>query len=570
MLARIGWFVAVSLVVGCAESKPPKPSSPPEPLAGTKAEKFATVDPATDAADPAKEAVDPPEDAPPVIDPVATALRGKPVGLSAVKSVRFNPEGSRLAVGSGDGVVRVWDVAQRTILHTIAAHDNWAFDLNFSPDGKILVSGGGDDLIKLWDAETGKQRTETARQEDDIHGVAFSPDGQSIISGSDDTLVMIWKPTSDKRRLLEGHEKQITAIAMRPDGRQFASASRDGTIRLWSLPEGNEAETLAEHDADVLAITYSPDGKTLASASYDNTVRLWDVEKGSSLRVLNGHKDWVFCVAITPDSSYLFSGAGDEVGILWNLKTGEIADEFQFDSDVTAADFSPDGKLLAIGFMSGEVWLAQYADGQLKYQDMLAPAGKQVEVSRADQIQPSEYLELHNNAARQGNPEWSDAVARLATVGDGFTLTILEEIDESKLTAAETELFNRSRQQIQDRANGRKKPWTAAHIDRLLEKAAYSDLMCDPTESTLVPWTLKSLRGAAESTSIVREMIVRVENDYKLSPSFEKDLKSKTRDLYGEAGDAELEKSLLDSAQERVRNYARRILNPTPRSDSPN
>ena len=64
-------------------------------------------------------------------------------------------------------------------------------------------------------------------------------------------------------------------------------------------------------------------------------------------------------------------------------------------------------------------------------------------------------------------------------------------------------------------------------------------------------------------------MIVRVENDYELSPSFEKDLKSETLDLNGVAGDAELEKSLLAGAQRRVRNYARRILNPTPRSDYP-
>ncbi len=63
MLARIGWFVAVSLVVGCAESTPLKPSPPPKPLAGTKAEKSATVDPAIKAADPAKKAVDPPKDA---------------------------------------------------------------------------------------------------------------------------------------------------------------------------------------------------------------------------------------------------------------------------------------------------------------------------------------------------------------------------------------------------------------------------------------------------------------------------------------------------------------------------
>jgi hypothetical protein len=298
-------------------------------------------------------------------------------------------------------------------------------------------------------------------------------------------------------------------------------------------------------------------------------VRLWDVDQATSLQILEGHKDWVFCVAMTPDGSYLFSGAGDKLGFLWDLETAKIVQTIDLGSDVAAADFSSDGKLLAIGLMSGEVSLYQFANGQLVSHDMLPTAAQPVDVSQSTQLPPVEYLKLHNEATQQGNLEWSVAVARLATVGDGFTLTILDGIDESKLTAAETELFNRARRQIRQRVGAKERRWTASRIDRLLERAAFSDLMCDPTESTLVPWTLKTLRGAAESTPIVREMIVRVENDYELSPLFEKDLKSETLDLYGVTGDAELEKSLLTGTQGRVRNYAKRILNPTPHSDSP-
>jgi len=78
------------------------------------------------------------------------------------------PDG-RLASGSGDRAIRLWDVTAGAETARLEGHSGWVAALCVLPDGR-LASGSGDNTIRLWDVTAG---AETARLETDapIHCV---------------------------------------------------------------------------------------------------------------------------------------------------------------------------------------------------------------------------------------------------------------------------------------------------------------------------------------------------------------------------------------------------------------
>ena len=83
--------------------------------------------------------------------PVAT-LKGH---SSTISSLSFSPEDSRLASGSRDKTVRLWECATGRRIAILRDHSKPVDALSFSPDGSRLASGSLNNM-RLWDGATGR------------------------------------------------------------------------------------------------------------------------------------------------------------------------------------------------------------------------------------------------------------------------------------------------------------------------------------------------------------------------------------------------------------------------------
>jgi WD40 repeat protein len=115
------------------------------------------------------------------------------------------------------------------------------------PDGR-LASGSDDNTVRLWDLTTGTEIACLVGHSDRVTALCMLPDGR-LAAGHGNTIRLWDLTTGAESARLVGHSDWVTALCMLPDGR-FASGSWDRTIRLWDLSTGAE-KTCLEIDAPV-------------------------------------------------------------------------------------------------------------------------------------------------------------------------------------------------------------------------------------------------------------------------------------------------------------------------------
>ncbi|QRV79031.1 WD40 repeat-like protein [Ceratobasidium sp. AG-Ba] len=290
-------------------------------------------------------------------------------------SIAYSPCGRRIASGSADRTVRVWDADTGTqIGEPLVGHEDLVTSVAYSPDGRYIVSGSGDGTVRIWDTETGAQIGEPlVGHEDPVTSVTYSPDGRYIVSGSEDETVCIWDANRGTQigEPLVGHEGSVTSVAFSPDGQRIISGSEDWSVLIWDTETGAQiGQRLVGHEDSVTSVACSPDGQYIVSGSDDGTVRIWDVETGAPIsEPLVAHSSSISSVAYSPDGRRIVSGSDDKTLRIWDVDTGEqigepLAGHLNL---VLSVAYSPDGRSIASVAMDDtvRVW-----DGELVGQPM--------------------------------------------------------------------------------------------------------------------------------------------------------------------------------------------------------
>jgi len=92
-------------------------------------------------------------------EPSVSAVRSGsilPIGHSAgVDAVAFAPDGTLIASGNVDNLVRLWQMQTGKVWRTLTGHSSGVTSVAFSPDGKTVASGSEDNSVWLWDVQSG-------------------------------------------------------------------------------------------------------------------------------------------------------------------------------------------------------------------------------------------------------------------------------------------------------------------------------------------------------------------------------------------------------------------------------
>ncbi|TIB74858.1 hypothetical protein E3Q23_02562 [Wallemia mellicola] len=263
-------------------------------------------------------------------------------------------------------------------------HSKAATAIDLDPAGSRLASGSHDYDIKLWDFAAMNTAFRPFRsfegcETNHIHDLKYSINGDSILAASGQAIPRLFTRDGDEiykwskgdqyikdQRQTKGHIGEINNCAWHPfDYNLFITCSADSTVRIWDVTEPREQKHVLVFKSKergtktkVTACAYSPDGKFIVAVGYDGAMHLWSTA-GNYARpnamndAAHTKHSWTSSVCFTPDSKYIVTRGGDDTVKLWDVKNIKrpvhVASNLPSLYQEVNATFSPDGKYVLTG-----------------------------------------------------------------------------------------------------------------------------------------------------------------------------------------------------------------------------
>jgi eukaryotic-like serine/threonine-protein kinase len=283
-----------------------------------------------------------------------------------VRLMRVSRDGRWLASLESDRTLRVWRTEDWNLRWSQCAGGDGLFDggrIEFLDGDRRLAVGSADGLVDIFETATGEAVIEFLAHadglSDEITALAYVPASHllAIGAGYGGSKITLWNPeTGELVRTLTNHLAHVPDLAVSPDGRWMASASADETVRLWDTKTWNCARTLHGHEDEVQCLAFSADSQHLISGDREGSVRLWQVpppERMPALRVIHEPSG---ILRLSPDSKRMVTFSPGGQFVVWDMDTGEkIATLTALQGSQGLCQFSPDGRQLLVGGPTGKV-----------------------------------------------------------------------------------------------------------------------------------------------------------------------------------------------------------------------
>lgn len=188
---------------------------------------------------------------------------------SLVTSIARSPlDWDTFAVGYADGSIRLWSAPTQSVIVTFNGHKSAISALCWDKDGTKLASGSKDTDVVVWDVigEVGMFRLRGHR--DQITGLEF----------------LSAKPEADKDEDEDEDDDETSAAraeaqsstSIKPSTHLLTS-SKDTFIKLFNLTTQHCIETVVGHRGEAWSFAYDHDSAVLISGGGEGEVKCWKV-----------------------------------------------------------------------------------------------------------------------------------------------------------------------------------------------------------------------------------------------------------------------------------------------------
>jgi len=252
--------------------------------------------------------------------------------------------GFRLASGSEDGKIRIWNLQKRSCVAILDSHVSVVRGLDFDMKESVLVSGSRDKTLMLWDARNWRLKN-TIPVLEGVEATGFIADKPLVYSAGEAGRIRLWWTTTGQEATEEqpaGNEGQsVLDIIGRPRLPFLLSIHADQTLVLHSIEALSDITAGTKIPAlpvvrqitgtldEVIDAAYVGSNQDyLAVATNLEEIRVLSAQTqqsssatyfGADVGVLRGHDDIIICLDVDWSGHWLATGAKDNTARLWRL-----------------------------------------------------------------------------------------------------------------------------------------------------------------------------------------------------------------------------------------------------------
>lgn len=205
----------------------------------------------------------------------------------AAYSMALAPDGDEVVVALQNGHLERWRFTPGTaeMLRRLPFDQDAPRNLRLSPDGTTLAAGSRDGVLRLFDARSLEPIASLIGHETEIVGVEFDPaDGRVVTTGTDGT-VRFWDaaPAPTLPLVLGPHEHLVHPVAIVESRREVLVGSWDKTVAVYSLETGARRASVTL-DGFVQHAVVSPDERLVSVREFRRPNRLLNLQTLETVR----------------------------------------------------------------------------------------------------------------------------------------------------------------------------------------------------------------------------------------------------------------------------------------------
>lgn len=190
--------------------------------------------------------------------------------LDSVSDIAFSPQGTHLALAASDGTVWLINAASGEVISRLETADGSPLSMDFSSEGDKLAIGSEDGSLQIWEIEFRDGENldirylKTLVHPDQVNRVAFSPNGSTLASIALDGKLRLWNYRAES--ILDAYPdhrwESVNTFALSLDGKTLASSSWTGPTQLFKIMNQVEQPRFfdrARSDELGLPLAFPPD-----------------------------------------------------------------------------------------------------------------------------------------------------------------------------------------------------------------------------------------------------------------------------------------------------------------------